>query len=353
MQHLDELKRRLQQSDRRVFAFLHPSLPGQPLVVLHTAIMDNIPATMAAVLVQSQQNGLAATGATPGKTRSVCPGLGVLEHLNADSRRPPDSIGSSDQGSGNDPRNDDGDAGSGGQEAACVPGTAAPAGHVACFYSISSSQPGLSGVDLGNFLIKRAVQLLLSELPQLQHLVTLSPLPGFRSWLITKLQQQLQHASRVDDSIEQQQICLLTGEVQTVNKLCQLVHSAEQQAAVVKQYSDGSSTGSDEGGGDAVAEQTTTAAAAAAAATATAGLLQLVQQHSWLKLSDHQQQELQPVLVRLCALYLLTQKRRRFALDPVAHFHLKNGAWLWRINCRCDQQLLLVLKGMDCGWLRQ
>eukprot|EP00775_Hariotina_reticulata_P008578 gene8578-8760_t len=74
MQHLQELKRRLQQSDRRVFAFLHPSLPGQPLVVLHTAIMDTIPDSMAGVLAQSQQNlqqpaeGAATASVGPGST---------------------------------------------------------------------------------------------------------------------------------------------------------------------------------------------------------------------------------------------------------------------------------------------
>ncbi len=41
-------------------------------------------------------------------------------------------------------------------------------------------------------------------------------------------------------------------------------------------------------------------------------------------------------LLRLCAQYLYTEKRRRVALDPVANFHLKNGATLWRINWLAD-----------------
>ncbi|KAJ1933954.1 hypothetical protein EC988_008955, partial [Linderina pennispora] len=52
----------------------------------------------------------------------------------------------------------------------------------AIFYSINS-QPGLSGVDLGNFLIKRVVGVLQSEFPNLTTFCTLSPLPRFRSWL--------------------------------------------------------------------------------------------------------------------------------------------------------------------------
>ncbi|XP_066919103.1 malonyl-CoA decarboxylase, mitochondrial-like isoform X2 [Clytia hemisphaerica] len=42
--------------------------------------------------------------------------------------------------------------------------------------------------------------------------------------------------------------------------------------------------------------------------------------------------QLQPVLQSLCARYLLHEKRRGFAMDPVANFHLRNGASLWRIN---------------------
>lgn len=53
----------------------------------------------------------------------------------------------------------------------------------AVFYSISNCQTGLSGVPFGNFLIKRVVQLLQEELPQLRNFVTLSPVPGFAEWL--------------------------------------------------------------------------------------------------------------------------------------------------------------------------
>jgi malonyl-CoA decarboxylase len=45
---------------------------------------------------------------------------------------------------------------------------------------------------------------------------------------------------------------------------------------------------------------------------------------------------LRPLLLRLCAAYLYRERRRGSALDPVAHFHLRNGALLWRINWRAD-----------------
>ena len=54
---------------------------------------------------------------------------------------------------------------------------------VAAFYSISNCQPGLKGVSLGNFLIKRVAQRLKEELPQLRTFCTLSPIPGFAAWL--------------------------------------------------------------------------------------------------------------------------------------------------------------------------
>ena len=54
---------------------------------------------------------------------------------------------------------------------------------VAAFYSISNCQPGLRGVSLGNFLIKRVAEQLHKELPQIKTFCTLSPIPGFAAWL--------------------------------------------------------------------------------------------------------------------------------------------------------------------------
>lgn len=53
----------------------------------------------------------------------------------------------------------------------------------AIFYSISSAQKGLAGVSLGNFLIKRVVDELKKECPSLVNFATLSPVPGFTAWL--------------------------------------------------------------------------------------------------------------------------------------------------------------------------
>jgi len=53
----------------------------------------------------------------------------------------------------------------------------------AVFYPISNCQPGLKGVSLGNFLIKRVAEELKRELPQLKTFCTLSPIPGFARWV--------------------------------------------------------------------------------------------------------------------------------------------------------------------------
>ncbi|MBC8118810.1 MAG: malonyl-CoA decarboxylase family protein, partial [Burkholderiaceae bacterium] len=54
---------------------------------------------------------------------------------------------------------------------------------VATFYSISNCQPGLRGVSLGNFLIKRVSEQLHAEFPSIRTFCTLSPIPGFARWL--------------------------------------------------------------------------------------------------------------------------------------------------------------------------
>jgi hypothetical protein len=291
-----------------VFAFLHPSLHCEPLVVLHTAIMDHIPASMDAVLTTPQQLQHAA-GSSPATLSAQ-----QQQQLAAAAPAAPAAAGSAIVAEHESP-------------------AAGAAGSVACFYSISSGQPGLSGVDLGNFLIKKAAQHLLAELPQLQHLVTLSPIPGFRAWLITKLQAAAAAAATNSDGIDssrdvgigshisQEQQLLPPHEADTVLHLYQQVAQLQQQ----NQQQQCTSTRE---------SSTSTNPGSSSSSTASSALLQLVQRNAWLQLPDEQQQALQPVLLRLCAGYLLRERRRGWALDPVEHFHLKNGAWLWRINTR-------------------
>ena len=53
----------------------------------------------------------------------------------------------------------------------------------AMFYSISNCQAGLRGFSFGNPLLSRAIERLRAEMPWLRRFATISPIPGFRSWL--------------------------------------------------------------------------------------------------------------------------------------------------------------------------
>jgi malonyl-CoA decarboxylase len=84
----------------------------------------------------------------------------------------------------------------------------------ALFYSITNCQPGLRGFAFGNALIVRAIDTLRSELPRIGTFGTLSPIPGFKSWLasltvatkrpdgIAELVAALEHADWFDDERE-------------------------------------------------------------------------------------------------------------------------------------------------------
>ena len=151
----------------------------------------------------------------------------------------------------------------------------------AIFYSISNCQQGLAGISFGNFLIKRVVEVLSAEFRSLKTFATLSPIPGFRAWLDEKL--ATDHSGLLSDD----------------------------EAASL-----GSAMPSPSG------EQ------------ALAGIL--AKRGWWREVGLRKTAE--PVLVRLCAHYLLAESHggSKRARDPVAHFHLSNGARVERINMLGD-----------------
>ena len=53
----------------------------------------------------------------------------------------------------------------------------------AALYSINNALDGLAGVSFGSLLIKQVIEQVSQQLPHLREFVTLSPIPGFRSWL--------------------------------------------------------------------------------------------------------------------------------------------------------------------------
>ena len=143
----------------------------------------------------------------------------------------------------------------------------------AIFYSITSAQRGLAGISFGNFLIKRVADDLGREFPNLKTFATLSPMPGFRNWLEAQLAKG--------------------------NPLT----AAEQRAL--------------------------------AGAGMREGLAAALSQ-PW-SAKPAMTEALRGPMMRLAAVYLCAHHENGGrALDPVAHFHLSNGARLERINWLAD-----------------
>ncbi|KAJ3195600.1 hypothetical protein HK101_011663 [Irineochytrium annulatum] len=164
----------------------------------------------------------------------------------------------------------------------------------AIFYSISSSQRGLSGVDLGNFLIKRCVKEIQKHYPQIETFCTLSPIPGFRHWLTTEfklLATSEQSSATTGDAAKS---LLLPGEEAILREM---VPSTDKPAWMI--------------------------------------LRDTIETAGWWK-DSAMVLKLKTLMVRLCSRYMILEKKRRFALDPVANFHIRNGACLHRLNWMGD-----------------
>lgn len=121
----EDLRKRINPEDRRIFAFFHPRLEDEPLIFVEVALMDEVPATIHSVL-DNKRSDVSAL----------------------DVRR----------------------------------------ANTAIFYSISNCQKGLRGIPLGNFLIKQVVEELRSEYPALKNFITLSPVPSFKKWITSALE---------------------------------------------------------------------------------------------------------------------------------------------------------------------
>lgn len=51
----DDLRRRLEPSDRRCFAFFHPSMPDEPLIFVEVALTKDIPSSVQALLAEDRE----------------------------------------------------------------------------------------------------------------------------------------------------------------------------------------------------------------------------------------------------------------------------------------------------------
>jgi malonyl-CoA decarboxylase len=149
----------------------------------------------------------------------------------------------------------------------------------AIFYSISNCHLGLAGVNFGNFLIKRVVDDLVRDLPNIKAFATLSPITGFRDW--------------VREHSNGGQIALFEdGEFQSLEAI---TGTADPIAAIES----------------------------------------LLEQPDWMNRTELTS-VLEPILMRACAHYLVRARNGRRARNRVAHFHLSNGARIERINWLAD-----------------
>jgi CoA:oxalate CoA-transferase len=147
----------------------------------------------------------------------------------------------------------------------------------AIFYSISNCQPGLRGISFGNFLIKQVAADLAKELPGLKTFSTLSPMPGFRRWMDAA---ETDLAALIPKPLAER--VLKEGEAGTLREsLRNLTVRGEQEGYV----------------------------------------------RSTL---------LRDVLLRLGVRYLTGANQKRGISDPVARFHLGNGARIERVNWMAD-----------------
>jgi malonyl-CoA decarboxylase len=176
------------------------------------------------------------------------------------------------------------------------PGTA----DTAIFYSISNTQRGLRGISFGNLLLKRVIEDLRRDLPQLKVFSTLSPLPGFRKWLDEVLAGAAALTAPADDA-----------------KIAAVLGSAANGAALR----------------DALARP------------------------DWSS-NEALAEVVRAPMEKLCARYLLQEKSAgNRPLDPVAAFHLDNGARVSRIFWLADTSAhgmrqsygMMVSYGYDLG----
>ncbi|KAL9191358.1 hypothetical protein ACHAXT_001064 [Thalassiosira profunda] len=173
----------------------------------------------------------------------------------------------------------------------------------ATFYSITNTEPGLAGVDLGNHLIKSVVQVLREEFPALDTFCTLSPIPKFMKWLEGKIAHYRESKFADDDLFSLAELEQL-----------QSVFPAE---------------------------------------TCLDELLETLKTPNWHKNSHGSASvlfdQLQPLLMKLAAYHLTVETHHGRPICPVAKFHIRNGSEMYRLNYAADASP----KGMrqSCGMM--
>ncbi|XP_059141347.1 malonyl-CoA decarboxylase, mitochondrial-like [Physella acuta] len=271
----EDIKRRVGPY-RRCYIFTHNSMPREPVVVLHTALTSEISSSIHSIIMNARFRPSQATEAADNSVelfsgnflspRSTTPATPTSPTVSSILTQTKPFI--------EDEKEDL-------SQIKC-----------AVFYSITSTQKGLQGVEMGNYLIKSVVRKLQEEFPHLQQFSSLSPIPGFRDWLV----------SYINHSINMRNAGEGAGGIPVLFQ--------DESEALVPYQKAGQHSALDT-------------------------FKDLILSHEWY-LNEGLTQAMKSPLMRLCADYLYVQKRRNYALNPVANFHLSNGAVLWRINYLAD-----------------
>ncbi|MGY8526046.1 malonyl-CoA decarboxylase domain-containing protein [Paracidovorax citrulli] len=189
----------------------------------------------------------------------------------------------------------------------------------AIFYSISNTQQGLRGVSFGNFLLKRVIEELQREFPKLKQFATLSPIPGFAEWL------KKQDGDTVAKLLSPK--CLQRWQ-----------QRADEPAAA--------------GNGEANGAKDTKTGKSSGTAGETPQLARMPASGAeWLAALPAESDDalVRDTAMTLAAHFLVRERKSGLPADPVARFHLGNGACVERLNWGAD----LSPKGraQSCGMM--
>jgi len=198
----------------------------------------------------------------------------------------------------------------------------------ATFYSITSTEPGLAGVELGNHLIKSVVHVLQNEYPTLTSFCTLSPIPKFNNWLEGKivryhegLLKKQQSKQDSEDNGSDSPLRFMDDGFLHPSELQQLQSIFSSESSLLDLL-------------ETLKSPTWHTSASTSTNKGEGSVSTLVG-------------KLQPVLMKLAAYYLTIERHHGRPLCPVAKFHIRNGAEMYRLNYMADTSS----KGMrnSCG----
>lgn len=254
---------------RRCYMFSHSCLPGEPLVILHVALVPDISSSIQEIILKTSHSPFSQRS-SPSSDEPNAPTASKLFN--------PSSFSRFNTATFEDPNRID----------------------AAVFYSISSTQKGLNGIDLGHAMIQQVAGALRADFEKMSQFSSLSPIPNFTEYLLTTIQS----IQRKDESKNYQSLWQNNA---SFSRLQTYVEGNNKYAAA-NEPSEG------------VFWQR---------------MIQILRSGDWFR-DETLVELLEQPLMRVCAHYLHNEKRRGYALNSVANFHLKNGAVMWRLNWLAD-----------------